>query len=115
MHVEGEVQFPGTYPITRDAVLPILTGQDKEMFKWAAENNILEPALHAKAAQVLPFWQDWLKHHERLRARGVPHDELDAFRWTIEELRVSLFAPEVKAAVPVSSQRLAEQWKRLNG
>jgi ATP-dependent helicase HrpA len=69
----------------------------------------------AKAAQVLPFWQDWLKHHERLRARGVPPEELDAFRWTIEELRVSVFAPEVKAAVPVSSQRLAEQWKRLSG
>jgi hypothetical protein len=24
------------------------------------------------AAQVVPFWQDWLKHHERLRARRVP-------------------------------------------
>jgi hypothetical protein len=34
----------------------------------------------AKAAQVVPFWQGWLKHHERLRARGVPPEELDAFR-----------------------------------
>jgi ATP-dependent helicase HrpA len=69
----------------------------------------------AKAAQVLPFWQDWLKHHEGLRARGVPAEELASFRWLIEELRVSLFAPELKAAVPVSPQRLAEQWRRLMG
>ena len=31
----------------------------------------------------------------------------------IEELRVSVFAPEVKAAIPVSAQRLADQWKLL--
>jgi ATP-dependent helicase HrpA len=69
----------------------------------------------AKAAQVLPFWQSYLAQHEGLRARGVPAEELLEFRWLVEELRVSLFAPEVKAAVPVSPQRLAEQWKRLVG
>ncbi|WP_437671630.1 ATP-dependent RNA helicase HrpA [Sorangium sp. So ce131] len=69
----------------------------------------------AKAAQVLPFWQDWLKHHDGLRRKGAPVEELESFRWMIEELRVSLFAPELKAAVPVSPQRLTEQWKRLMG
>jgi ATP-dependent helicase HrpA len=69
----------------------------------------------AKAAQVLPFWTDWLKHREALRARGVPGEELEAFRWLIEEYRVSIFAPELRAAVPVSPQRLAEQWKALSG
>jgi ATP-dependent helicase HrpA len=67
----------------------------------------------AKAEQVLPFWNDWLSQHEALRARGVPAAELEAFRWLIEEYRVSIFAPELKAAVPVSPQRLAEQWKAL--
>ncbi|WP_437479374.1 ATP-dependent RNA helicase HrpA [Sorangium sp. So ce1014] len=69
----------------------------------------------AKAAQVLPFWQDYLKHQQALREKGVPAEELESFRWLIEELRVSLFAPELKAAVPVSTQRLSEQWKRLLG
>ncbi|WP_104984377.1 ATP-dependent RNA helicase HrpA [Sorangium cellulosum] len=69
----------------------------------------------AKAVQVLPFWQDWLKHQDGLRQKGVPAEELESFRWMVEELRVSLFAPELKAAVPVSPQRLAEQWKRLLG
>ncbi|WP_437740653.1 ATP-dependent RNA helicase HrpA [Sorangium sp. So ce1504] len=69
----------------------------------------------SKAAQVLPFWQDYLKHQQGLRDKGVPAEELESFRWLIEELRVSLFAPELKAAVPVSPQRLTEQWKRLLG
>ncbi|WP_437935344.1 ATP-dependent RNA helicase HrpA [Sorangium sp. So ce341] len=69
----------------------------------------------AKAAQVLPFWQDYLKHQQALLNKGVPAEELESFRWLIEELRVSLFAPELKAAVPVSTQRLSEQWKRLLG
>jgi ATP-dependent helicase HrpA len=69
----------------------------------------------AKAAQVLPFWNDWLAHGDRLRARGVAAEDLEAFRWLIEELRVSLFAPELKAAVTVSPQRLAEHWAALRG
>jgi ATP-dependent helicase HrpA len=69
----------------------------------------------AKAAQVLPFWNDWLKYHAGLRARGVPHEDLESFRWLVEEYRVSLFAPEVRTSVAVSAQRLTEQWKALKG
>ena len=69
----------------------------------------------AKAAQVLPFWNDWLKYHAGLRARGVPSEDLESFRWLVEEYRVSLFAPEVRTSVAVSAQRLTEQWKALKG
>jgi ATP-dependent helicase HrpA len=69
----------------------------------------------AKAAQVVPFWTDWLAQHESLRARGVSPEELSAFRWLIEELRVSVFAPELRAVVSVSPQRLADQWAALRG
>ncbi len=50
-----------------------------------------------------------------LRARGVAEADLDAFRWLIEEYRVSVFAPELGAATSVSPQRLTEQWKTLTG
>ena len=33
------------------------------------------------------------------------------FRYPGSQFRVSLFAPELKTAVPVSAQRLAEFWK----
>ena len=69
----------------------------------------------SKAGEVLPFWNDWRKHKEGLRARGVAEADLDAFRWLVEELRVSVFAPELKTPVPVSPQRLAEQWRALVG
>src|SRR4029079_6141426 len=51
----------------------------------------------AKAEQVLPFWNDCLLQHESLRARGVPAEDLEALRWLVEEYRVSIFAPELRA------------------
>jgi ATP-dependent helicase HrpA len=35
----------------------------------------------------------------------------DAFRWLLEEYRVSLFAQQLKTPVPVSARRLAEAWQ----
>ena len=32
------------------------------------------------------------------------------FRWQIEELRVSLFAQELKTPMPVSVKRLMKEW-----
>lgn len=67
----------------------------------------------SKAEQVVPLWNSWREQREKLLSRGVTAEELEAFRWLVEELRVSLFAPELKAAVPVSPQKLAEMWKSL--
>ncbi len=67
----------------------------------------------SKADQVVPLWNAWLQQHEKLRTQGVSAEDLDTYRWLIEELRVSLFAPELKAAVPVSPQKLADLWKTL--
>jgi len=35
---------------------------------------------------------------------------LAAFRWLIEELRVSLFAQELRTPVPVSFKRVEKAW-----
>ena len=40
-------------------------------------------------------------------------DAVDAFGWQIEELRVSLFAQQLKTPRPVSSKRLATAWSRI--
>jgi ATP-dependent helicase HrpA len=66
-----------------------------------------------KAAQVVPIWQRYLARREELRGKGrslAELVELDDFAWLIEELRVQTFAPELKTAVPVSPQRLADVW-----
>ena len=47
--------------------------------------------------------------------QGQPvSDDLAAFRWMIEELRVSLFAQELKTPYPVSVKRLLKVWDGLN-
>ena len=35
---------------------------------------------------------------------------LEEFRWLLEELRVSLFAQELKTPMPVSVKRLQKAW-----
>jgi len=48
------------------------------------------------------------------RARyGAPPAELEQFGWLLEELRVSLFAQELRTPVPVSAKRLAKLWQTL--
>lgn len=40
---------------------------------------------------------------------------LDDFRWQLEELRVSLFAQELRTPQPVSVKRLDKVWAQLTG
>ena len=48
----------------------------------------------------------------RLR-NGAPGAELEQFGWLLEELRVSLFAQELRTPVPVSVKRLAKLWQSV--
>ncbi len=68
-----------------------------------------DPARDAqRMAQVEPWWQRYLDAIEA----GQPYDEdLDAYRWLVEEYRVSLFAQRLKTAVKVSEKRLADAWR----
>jgi ATP-dependent helicase HrpA len=44
--------------------------------------------------------------------RDEQHAEIARLQWLIEELRVSLFAQDLKTAVPVSEKRIQEQIER---
>ena len=59
--------------------------------------------------QVRPLWREYIDRHAAQSARGIVDPQLGTFRWMIEELRVSLHAQELRAAVPVSVQRLQKQ------
>jgi ATP-dependent helicase HrpA len=43
--------------------------------------------------------------------KGISDPQLDEFRWLLEELRVSLFAQELKTPMPVSVKRLQKVWE----
>jgi ATP-dependent helicase HrpA len=48
------------------------------------------------------------------RKAGTTSSALEEFRWLIEELRVSLFAQELKTPFPVSAKRLDKIWDGLS-
>ena len=39
--------------------------------------------------------------------------EWETYRWMVEEMRVSLFAQELKTSMPVSIKKLDEQYRLL--
>jgi len=60
--------------------------------------------------QVAPLWEQFKERAGRHRAAGVVDQRLWHYRWMLEELRVSLFAQELKTAVPVSAKKLEALW-----
>jgi ATP-dependent helicase HrpA len=62
-------------------------------------------------AEIAPLWQAYVAQAKRSREEGVIDANLEHFRWMIEELRVSLFAQELKTSIPVSAKRLEKQWE----
>ncbi len=55
-------------------------------------------------------WQEW---DERCRLNHKTDERIEELRWSFEELRVSLFAQELKTDYPVSLKRLEKRWKEL--
>jgi len=69
-----------------------------------------------RAAELAPLEQAWQRERiSRARLGGAASTgaELEQFGWLLEELRVSLFAQELKTPVPVSSKRLAKLWHSM--
>ena len=66
---------------------------------------------NAQAVGVL--WDKWVVAVEKHKKTDRLTQELLDFRWLIEELRVSLFAQELKTPFPVSIKRLEKIWSEL--
>ena len=65
----------------------------------------------AREADIQELEQMWQEKTDSLVKQGQPvSDDLAAFKWMIEELRVSLFAQELKTPYPVSVKRLLKEW-----
>ncbi len=66
------------------------------------------------AAELAPLETQWLREDTRQRKTGSLDPRLEQFRWLLEELRVQLFAQELRTPVPVSAKRLAKLWQTLS-
>ena len=66
-------------------------------------------------ARLMAEMAPLLTQYQRARAalKGAPDPRLDEFRWLLEELRVALFAQELRTPMPVSVKRLMKAWESL--
>jgi ATP-dependent helicase HrpA len=70
-----------------------------------------DPARDARAAaELAPLEGRWQREDVRLKRAGAADPQVDQFRWLLEELRVQLFAQELRTPIPVSVKRLDKMW-----
>jgi ATP-dependent helicase HrpA len=75
--------------------------------KWRAD-----PARDAqRLAELRPLEQAFLR--KLAERKGAADARLDEYRWLLEELRVSLFAQELRTPQPVSVKRLNKVWEQI--
>ena len=71
-----------------------------------------DPARDARLmAEIAPLLVQFQRARSALK--GAPDAGLDDFRWLLEELRVALFAQELRTPMPVSVKRLQKAWAAL--
>jgi len=80
----------------------------------AIEERLLQfaenPARDLQRMEMIKAW--WQRYLDALE-KGCPYNEaLDAFRWLLEEYRVSIFAQRLGTAQKVSEKRLADAWDK---
>jgi ATP-dependent helicase HrpA len=77
-----------------------------------ALENPAQDARHGQAVAVL--WERYRVRADANRAVQRIEPALDEYRWLLEELKVSLFAQELRTAKPVSYKRLERAWAELS-
>ncbi|WP_175696792.1 ATP-dependent RNA helicase HrpA [Burkholderia ambifaria] len=71
-----------------------------------------DPARDAKqSGELLPLVQQYQRAVSQ--RGGVADPRLAEFRWLLEELRISLFAQELRTPMPVSVKRLHKVWESM--
>ncbi len=100
--------FVGATPFERLAHLP-------RYLKAAGLRLDKARADAARDARQMADWQSLAKAFERehlaMRKSGVVDPFLEEYRWLLEELRVALFAQELRTPSPVSAKRLQKMWE----
>ena len=109
--VQAQLQMlvPGDFPASVPTALwPHLP----RYFKALTRRLEKAPGNQKRDAELMKQISPATQAYQRLRSqapKGETHPELDRLQWMIEEFRVSLFAQDLKAVLPVSDKRIAEQ------
>jgi len=106
----GAIVYPGFLAATPLERLPRLA-----VYLRAAIARVEKlPGNIEKDRKLALVVQDYQSRYEQAQRKGnVNPQQLEQFRWMIEELRVSLYAQELGTTDKVSPQRLDKAWKAL--
>jgi len=63
--------------------------------------------------ELKPLWDNYCRQADSDEVSS--NEDFIEYRWMLEELRVSLFAQELKTLKPVSVPRLEKLWKKVSG
>jgi ATP-dependent helicase HrpA len=63
--------------------------------------------------EVVPLWKGYFELEKRRKELNLSESKIVEYRWLVEELRVSMFAQELRTAVPVSTKRLQDLWEAI--
>ncbi len=78
------------------------------------ETMLQQPAKDQQKMQEMAKFQQWFwQSVEKRQKNELVNPEGEAFRWMIEEFRVSLFAQQLKTPYPISAKRLEKVWNSL--
>ncbi len=63
--------------------------------------------------EMSPLWRAYKDTRARAQAAGIRSASLEEFRWLLEELRVALYAQELRTPVSVSVPKLEKMWSQI--
>lgn len=118
--IEAEVarllppDFLSRYEMDRLAEIP----RYLKAIRIRAERAYASPHKDQTKAQQLTIHQTRLRQALAMldnSASPSKAEQIEEFRWMIEEFKISLFAPEVGTACPVSAKRLEKKWEEITG
>ena len=77
------------------------------------QSMLQQPDKDQQKIQEMARFQQWYwQSIEQRQKDEVVNPERDNFRWMLEEFRVSLFAQQLKTAMPISAKRLEKAWNK---
>ncbi len=65
--------------------------------------------------RIAAFWEAYRDRKAYCDSQDMADEELERFRWMLEEYRVSLYAQALGTRMPVSESRLEKQWLKCAG
>ncbi|RYG88075.1 DUF3418 domain-containing protein, partial [bacterium] len=111
-----ESQLAGLLPVGFVLSVPASRLRELPRYLKAVQQRLdkarQDPARDARLLRDLEPFETQLRGALQAAAKaGQPlSPTVDAFRWLLQEFRVSLFAQQLGTAVPVSAQRLSQAW-----